>query len=118
LNAGALSVASPILNTCAVVGFGAVIGASPGFALIKDALIGIPGHPLISWVVGINILAGVTGSASGGLSIAMETLTPFYKNLANPEALHRLASIASGGLDALPHNGAVVTGLNSYGIDS
>jgi H+/gluconate symporter-like permease len=116
LNTGALSVASPILNTCAVVGFGAVIGASPGFALMKDALIGIPGHPLISWVVGINLLAGVTGSASGGLSIAMETLTPFYKGLANPEALHRLASIASGGLDALPHNGAVVTGLTVMGL--
>lgn len=116
LNQGAINVGGPILNTCAVVGFGSVVSATIGFVLFKDALIGIPGHPLISFVIGTNLLAGITGSASGGLGIAMETLAPYYKPLLNPEAMHRLASIASGGLDAMPHNGAVVTTLAVLGL--
>lgn len=116
LNQGAVNVGGPILNTCAVVGFGSVVSATIGFVLFKDALIGIPGHPLISFVIGTNLLAGITGSASGGLGIAMETLAPYYKPLLNPEAMHRLASIASGGLDAMPHNGAVITTLTVLGL--
>lgn len=116
LNQGAINVSAPILNTCAVVGFGAVVSATVGFEYFKNMLLGIPGHPLISFVVGVNLMAGITGSASGGLGIAMETLTPYYAPLLNPEAMHRLASIASGGLDAMPHNGAVITGLTVLGL--
>lgn len=74
----------------------------------------MPGSILFSEAVAVNILAGATGSASGGMSIALEALAPQYLEKAmaigmNPEYLHRIASIASGGLDTLPHNGAVLT---------
>ncbi len=75
---------------------------------------GIEGNPLISQAVSVNILAGATGSASGGMGIALEALGEQYMALAmstgiSPEAFHRVASLSSGGLDTLPHNGAVLT---------
>ena len=82
---------------------------------------GIKGNPLISEAVAVNILAGATGSASGGMGIALEALGSKYYELAidtgiSPEAFHRVASLASGGLDTLPHNGAVLTLLTITGM--
>jgi hypothetical protein len=83
--------------------------------MVREAVLGIaPENPVISLAVAVNILAGITGSASGGLSIALQTLGSTYLELAlqariDPELLHRVASIATGGLDALPQNGAVIT---------
>ncbi len=34
----------------------------------------------------------------------------------SPEVLHRVASMASGGMDTLPHNGAVITLLAVTGL--
>jgi H+/gluconate symporter-like permease len=86
----------------------------PGFSLLKNAMLNMPGSILFSEAVAVNVLAGATGSASGGMSIALEALAPQYLEKAasislNPEYLHRIASLASGGLDTLPHNGAVLT---------
>jgi H+/gluconate symporter-like permease len=97
------------------VGFGAVIASLPAFALIRDAVLGIaPGNPLISLSIAVNILAGITGSASGGMSIALQTLGEHYLEVSksagiSPELMHRVTTIATGGLDALPQNGAVIT---------
>ncbi|SEN63021.1 hypothetical protein SAMN05192533_11645 [Mesobacillus persicus] len=82
---------------------------------------GIPGNPLISEAVAINLLAGATGSASGGMGIALEALGSKYYELSlstgiSPEAFHRIASLSSGGLDVLPHNGAVLTLLTITGM--
>ncbi|MFC0560033.1 GntP family permease [Halalkalibacter alkalisediminis] len=114
VNKGASGSVIAIINTSAAVGFGSVVRAVPGFERLTDFLMGIQGSPLISQAVAINILAGSTGSASGGLGIALEALGDRYMELAaqsgiSPEAFHRVASIASGGLDTLPHNGAVLT---------
>lgn len=115
-NVGSMNVASPILNTSAVVGFGSVVSGTLGFEVLAGAVMNIPGHPLISFAIATNIIVGITGSASGGLGIALEALGSHYATLVNPEALHRIASISSGGLDTLPHNGAVVTGLAVAGL--
>jgi H+/gluconate symporter-like permease len=115
---GANAATSPAFNTASLVGFGAVIASLPAFDLIRDAVLGLsPGNPLISLAVAVNILAGITGSASGGMSIALETLGPTYLQLGQeasiePELMHRITAIATGGLDALPHNGAVITLLS------
>jgi len=115
LGAGANAAAIPALNTAVLVGFGAVVASLPAFGLVRDAVLGIaPGNPLVSLSIAVNILAGITGSASGGMSIALATMGETYlaRGLAAgiaPEALHRVTAIATGGLDALPHNGAVVT---------
>ncbi|WP_343032258.1 GntP family permease [Marinicella rhabdoformis] len=119
---GALGSMLPTFNTGSEVGYGATIASLAAFVLVKDAVINIsPGNPLISEVVAVNVLAGITGSASGGLTIALEALGETYAQLAqqysiNPEWMHRLASMASGGFDSLPHNGAVITLLTICGL--
>ena len=114
INDGANGSLTAIMNTACAVGFGSVVKVVPGFALLKNAMLNMPGSILFSEAVAVNVLAGATGSASGGMSIALEALAPQYLEKAmtlglSPEYLHRIASIASGGLDTLPHNGAVLT---------
>lgn len=114
INDGANGSLTAIMNTACAVGFGSVVKVVPGFTLLKNAMLNMPGSILFSEAVAVNVLAGATGSASGGMSIALEALAPQYLEKAmsiglNPEYLHRIASLASGGLDTLPHNGAVLT---------
>ncbi|EFG47542.1 hypothetical protein HMPREF0183_1184 [Brevibacterium mcbrellneri ATCC 49030] len=121
LNQGATGSMLPIFNTASEVGFGAIIASVPAFSIVRDAVLSIPGNPLISLAVAINVLAGITGSASGGMSIGLETLGADYLALAqqagiSPEIMHRVAAIASGGMDSLPHNGAVITMLTICGL--
>lgn len=108
------------LNTASEYGFGAVIAALPGFGVIRASLSAVP-NPLLNEAVTITTLAGVTGSASGGLSIALGAMAKDFLAAANsagisPEVLHRIASMASGGMDTLPHNGAIITLLTVTGL--
>ncbi|MBN8236428.1 GntP family permease [Halobacillus kuroshimensis] len=114
INKGASGSVIAIINTSAAVGFGTVVREVPGFEKLTQILVGIKGNPLISEAVAVNVLAGATGSASGGLGIALEALGSKYYQIAqdtgiSAEAFHRVASLSSGGLDVLPHNGAVLT---------
>lgn len=114
INEGANGSLAAIMNTACAVGFGSVVKGVAGFALLTTVMLNMPGSILFSESVAVNVLAGATGSASGGLSIALEALGGQFLEKAaqiglNPEYLHRIASIASGGLDTLPHNGAVLT---------
>ena len=114
LNTGTMGSLLPIFNTASEVGYGNVIASLPAFLVVKNAVLGISPNPLISEAVAVNVLAGITGSASGGMSIALSTLGPRYLELANaagisPELLHRVAVMSSGCFDSLPHNGAVIT---------
>jgi H+/gluconate symporter-like permease len=115
--AGALLAA---MNTASEYGFGAVIAALPGFLVVANALKTIP-YPLINEAVSVNLLAAITGSASGGLSIALAAMAETFLQNAQaagipPEVLHRIASMASGGMDTLPHNGGVITLLTVTGL--
>ena len=102
-----------ISNTCAVVGFGAVVKATIAFPVIIDAMISIPGSPLVGVAIGTTVIAGICGSASGGLGIAAPLLGPAYLALGVPAtAIHRVMSISSAALDSLPHNGYIVTVTN------
>jgi H+/gluconate symporter-like permease len=122
LDDGANASVLPIFNTASLVGFGAVVASLGAFETIRDAVLGVGGgNPLISLAVAVNVLAGMTGSASGGMSIALKTLGPTYLELGQaagiaPELLHRVTTVATGGLDALPHNGAVITLLGICGL--
>jgi H+/gluconate symporter-like permease len=114
MDAGANASALPALSVASLVGFGAVVAALPAFALVRDWVLGIEGGPLVSLAVATNVLASLTGSASGGLTIALDSLGAAYMKIAaeqgiNPDLLHRVAVIGAGTLDSLPHNGAVVT---------
>jgi len=108
------------MNTASEYGFGGVIAALPGFSVVTDALKVIP-NPLINEAVTVTVLAGITGSASGGLSIALAAMADTFIQAANAaniplEVLHRIAAMASGGMDTLPHNGAVITLLAVTGL--
>lgn len=122
LDSGANASLLPIFNTASLVGFGAVIASLAAFLLIRDAVVGLGGdNPLISLAIAVNVLAGMTGSASGGMSIALSTLGDTYLEMAaareiSPELLHRVTAVATGGLDTLPHNGAVITLLAICGL--
>ena len=112
--AGANAAVLPILSVASLVGFGAVIAGLPAFEAVKQQLLAIQGGPLVSLAVATNVLAALTGSASGGLTIALDALAPSFMRLAaetglDPSAMHRVAVIGAGTLDSLPHNGAVVT---------
>ena len=109
------------LNTGSEYGFGGVIAALPGFKLLNESLSSAIKDPLANEAVTITTLAGITGSASGGLSIALASMSETYlaagaKLGITPEVLHRVASMASGGMDTLPHNGAVITLLAITGL--
>jgi H+/gluconate symporter-like permease len=108
------------MNTASEYGFGAVIASLPGFVIIANALKAIP-DPLVNEAITVTALAGITGSASGGMSIALAAMSETFIQAANSagiplEVLHRVASMASGGMDTLPHNGAVITLLMVTGL--
>ncbi|MDZ5472589.1 GntP family permease [Bacillus sp. 31A1R] len=107
---GTLGALIAIGNTAAVVGFGGVAKAVPAFNVAVDFMTSIPGSPLIGGAIAVSVIAGMTGSASGGQAIALPLIAPHYVDMGvNTEALHRVVAISSGALDSLPHNGYVVT---------
>jgi H+/gluconate symporter-like permease len=121
MDAGANASVLPALSVASLAGFGAVIAALPAFAVVRDWVLAIEGGPLVSLAVATNVLAGITGSASGGLTIALDALGKTYMAVAaetgiDPALMHRVAVIGAGTLDILPHNGAVVTLLAVCGF--
>ena len=102
-------------------GFGAVVKAVPAFTELVDIVTSIPGSPLISLAVAVNVLCGATGSASGGLSISLTALAPQYIEIAQStgiplEVMHRIAAMSAAALDTVPHNGAILTLLAVTGM--
>ena len=121
MEAGASASVLPAVGVASLVGFGAVVAALPAFSVVRDWVLSIEGGPLVSLAVATNVLSALTGSASGGLTIALDALGDTYLRLAHeigvdPELMHRVAVISSGTLDSLPHNGAVVTLLAVCGL--
>jgi H+/gluconate symporter-like permease len=114
MDAGANASVLPVVSVASLVGFGAVVAAVPAFDTVRNWVLSIEGGPLVSLAVATNLLAALTGSASGGLMIALEALGGTYVRLAaehgiDPALLHRIAVMSAGTLDSLPQNGAVVT---------
>jgi H+/gluconate symporter-like permease len=122
MNEGTMGSLLPIFNTASEVGYGAVIAGLSSFIIVRDSILNIsPSNPLISEALAVNMLSGITGSASGGLSITLEVLGNKYMEMAHqlsisPELLHRIATLSSGGFDTLPHNGAVISLLTICGM--
>ncbi len=121
MDAGANASVLPALSVASLVGFGAVVASLPAFDMVRDWVLGIEGGPLVSLAVATNLLAALTGSASGGLTIALDALGQTYMEIAaqagiDPGILHRVAVIGAGTLDILPHNGAVVSLLAICGL--
>ncbi|SHH01856.1 GntP family permease [Bradyrhizobium erythrophlei] len=120
MDAGANASVLPAFSVASLVGFGAVVAMLPAFATVRDWVLSIEGGPLVSLAMATNLLAALTGSASGGMTIALDALGDTYMRIAaeqgiDPALMHRVAAIGSGTLDSLPHNGAVVTLLTVCG---
>lgn len=121
LDIGVTNSFRPLLNSSAIVGYGSVIKSLAVFGVIQTFIFGISQNPIISEALSVNLICGLTASASGGLGIALDALAPTYLQMSHalnisPEILHRIASLSSGGLDTLPHNGAVITTLAICGL--
>jgi H+/gluconate symporter-like permease len=117
LKKGSVNTVIPIVNTCADVGYGMAIAATAGFKVVSAWLLTLPMHPIVSLSIATNIMAAITGSASGGLGIVLETLAPKYLAMGlSPDLVHRIVVMSSGCFDAMPHNGAVITMLAVAGL--
>lgn len=121
LDAGAASAGLPILMISSLVGFGAVVASLPAFTAVSEAVLNVGGGPLISLTIAMNALAALTGTASGGMAIALNALGEHYLQLAHqygidPALMHRVTTISAGTLDALPHNGTVLLLLSISGL--
>jgi H+/gluconate symporter-like permease len=121
MDAGANASVLPAIGVASLVGFGAVVAEMPAFAVVRDWVLSIGGGPLVSLAIATNVLSALTGSASGGMTIALDALGETYMRLASeaniePALLHRVATISAGTLDSLPHNGAVVSLLAVCGL--
>lgn len=109
-NKGAADSGVAILNTAIVVGFGGVVKATQGFTDLVEMLKGFNMTPLLFVMITVAICAGACGSASGGMGVAFNALTDTYLSLgAKLPYVHRIAAIAAGTLDTLPHQGAQIT---------
>lgn len=121
LNAGIGGALLAAMNTGAEYGFGGVIAALPGFKTVSNGISSTFTDPLVNGAVTTTALAGITGSASGGMGIALSAMSDKYLEAIEkfnipPEVMHRVISMASGGMDTLPHNGAVITLLAVTGL--
>jgi len=117
LGTGANDSIMPLLNTAAVIGFGGVVTQTAGFEGFAQWVVGLDLPPLVSIAASVSVISGTVGSASGGLQIFMQTFAETYLAMGvDPSSLHRIATIASGGLDSLPHSGAVVAMLTIMGL--
>lgn len=117
LGQGADDAIMPLLNTAAVIGFGGVVTQTAGFAQFAQWILTLDLPPLLSIFASVSVVSGIVGSSSGGLQIFMQTLAPKYLAMGvEPEILHRIANIAAGGFDSLPHCGAVIAMLMIMGL--
>lgn len=114
VNLGTTGALLAIGNTAAVVGFGSIAKATEAFHTTVEVMTQIPGNELIGAAIAVSVIAGLTGSASGGQAIALPLVGQHYLDQGvDPEELHRIVSISSGALDSLPHNGYVVTTIRA-----
>ncbi|MGH1373151.1 MAG: GntP family permease [Cellvibrionaceae bacterium] len=114
---GAQEAIMPLINTAAVIGFGGVVTQTAGFQEFTALLLNLDFPPLVSMFMAVSLVSAIVGSASGGLQIFMESMAPSYLEMGvDVEVLHRVATMASGGLDSLPHCGAVVAMLTITGL--
>ncbi|MBO5521704.1 MAG: GntP family permease [Eubacterium sp.] len=117
IEAGARDAVMITANVSAVVGFGRCVAITPAYEAVLNGLNSMPGSPMIQLIIAVNVAAGLSGSSSGGMQIALPQLAPRYiaQGMA-PDVIHRLACISSGGLESLPHCGSIISGFQAFGV--
>lgn len=114
---GAQDSIMPLINTAAVIGFGGVVTHTVGFERFIVIMVESDLPPLVGMFTSVSLVSAITGSATGGLQIFMQTMAPAYIEMGlQPGVIHRVATMASGGFDSLPHCGAIVAMLTITGL--
>ena len=117
LGDGAMNSILPLISTAVVIGFGGVVVHTAGFSQFSAFVLALDMPPLLSMFMAVNLNSALVGSSSGGLQIFMQTMAPDYLAMGiEADVLHRLATMASGGFDSLPHSGAVIALLTVTGM--
>ncbi len=121
LKSGAEGSLLPTVNTAAQVGYGAVVRQLPAFISFQGTLAAMSAPALFKIAISTTLLAGIVGSSSGGTAIAFAAMGDTFKELAlanniSLDVVHRISIMAAGGLDSLPHCGAVITLLSATGL--
>lgn len=121
INMGADGAIAAIAAPAAVIGFGAVVQHTQAFQDIVAWLLNMDMHPYLMAAFPPSIIAGITGSSSGGLIIAMNALSPYYNQLieagyATADMMHRISATFAGTLDTLPHSPGLFLMFGYLGI--
>ena len=114
LGDGAGNAVNSLMNVCVITGFGTAVASTAGYSLVMGSLDKIPGPPVFKIIIAVNVAAGITGSATSGLGIALGQLSDYFLSLGlSPQIIHRMACVSAGGLDSLPHNSGI---YNSFAV--
>lgn len=121
ISQGAKNAVVPVATTASEIGYGAVVASLAAFVVIRDGIFAASDNALVTSIFSTSGISAVTGSASGGLTISLETFGDELATLAGEqgismEVMHRATAMASTGLDSLPHNGAIITLLLVCGL--
>ena len=109
-----------IVITAAIVGFGSVVKAVPGYDMVSTLLDKVSGGNV--WLfafIAVNVLAAVSASSLSGITIAMTAWgDKLLASGVNPENMARLLTISSMGMDSLPHNSANLLTVKYCDVDA
>lgn len=109
INDGTVGGLGALFATSSIMGFGAVVSASPAYSVVTDALLKLNVGPLGTALIAINVIAAITGSSAGGLNIFLSSMGEYLASTGlNLSMLHRVVCIASSGFDAMPHASGMV----------
>lgn len=110
---GCTSAVNIIVATCGVMGFAAVVRATPGFQALIDVIPNIQLPPLLSLFLMTNVFCAITGTATGAASVVSSILGPIYTSMGlAPELAARIQILSATGFDTVPHNGTLVASIN------
>ena len=108
-----------LLGLVSVIAFGRVVSNAPVFANVITWLLELDLNTYLKAVVSTSIISGIVGSSSGGLTITLENLAPYFiaseAHGVNLQLLHRVITISAGTLDTLPHVSAIFLLLSAIG---
>lgn len=110
LNTGIVGSFGTIMITGNTIAYGGILTAAPGFAVISELIMDIPGGALISLAIATLVVSFVTGSAVGTAGIAVQNFAPMYIEMGiAPTLVHRIISISSGVFGVMPHTGLSIS---------
>ena len=116
LNYAVQSGLKTLIITSLIMGYGNLVKSMDSFMWITDKLYSLVDNEIVSSIIAVNIIAALTGSSLTSLQILFDTFLDRIRISELPaENIHRIITIASGGLDSMPYaTGVVVANELAY----